>query len=204
MYDEDYFEHGEKNGVSLYTDYRWLPELTIPMAARMLEYLSIRDTDTVLDFGCAKGFLVYAMRLLGREAYGYDISKYAWAHAHPPVAARIHNDLDLTFDHPCDWVVCKDVLEHVEKADLVPLLSQLRSTISRGFFVVPLGDGKRYCIPDYEKDATHVIREPMEWWAEQFAAAGYTSLVFSYDVPGIKDKWVQVHPEGNGFFTVGR
>ncbi len=44
----------------------------------------------------------------------------------------------------------------------------------------------------------------MEWWAEQFAAAGYTSLVFSYDVPGIKDKWVQVHPEGNGFFTVGR
>ena len=36
---------------------------------------------TVLDIGCAKGFLVLAFRNLSIEAYGVDISEYAISNA---------------------------------------------------------------------------------------------------------------------------
>ncbi len=38
---------------------------------------SIDDVRTVLDVGCAKGFLVRALRDLGIEAFGADVSEYA-------------------------------------------------------------------------------------------------------------------------------
>ena len=76
-YDEDYFERGVETGKSLYSNYRWIPELTIPICAELIMQLKIGPEDTILDFGCAKGFIVKALRLLHREAYGVDISEYA-------------------------------------------------------------------------------------------------------------------------------
>lgn len=77
LYDQSYYEHGIESGISLYSNYRWLPELTIPLAARIIEYLQIGVEDSILDFGCAKGYLIKAFRLLHRNAYGFDISSYA-------------------------------------------------------------------------------------------------------------------------------
>ena len=74
-YDEDYFERGIESGKSLYTNYRWIPELTIPMCSFLNEQLGIGQSENVLDFGCAKGFIVKAMRLLGRNAYGVDLNQ---------------------------------------------------------------------------------------------------------------------------------
>ena len=31
-FDEDYYERGAETGKSLYSHYRWMPELTIPMS----------------------------------------------------------------------------------------------------------------------------------------------------------------------------
>lgn len=95
LYDEDYYERGIENGVSCYTNYRWLPELTIPMAATMIEYLGIDMGDRILDFGCAKGYLVKAFRLLHREAYGFDISDYARENAHDDIRKYVSNDLRM-------------------------------------------------------------------------------------------------------------
>ena len=77
LYDEEYFERGIENKKSCYTNYRWIPELTIPLAFSMIEYLKISPEEKILDFGCAKGYLVKAFRLLHRQAFGYDISDYA-------------------------------------------------------------------------------------------------------------------------------
>ena len=39
--------------------------------------LPIAEGERILDFGCAKGFLVKAMRILDVAAQGVDVSKYA-------------------------------------------------------------------------------------------------------------------------------
>ena len=76
-FDEDYYERGAETGKSLYSHYRWMPELTIPMCHHIAKYLELKETDKVLDFGCAKGFTVYCLRLLGYKAYGVDVSEYS-------------------------------------------------------------------------------------------------------------------------------
>ena len=49
QYDEDYFLHGKQTGKSLYEDYRWIPEATIPMVQVIINYLGIQKTDSILD-----------------------------------------------------------------------------------------------------------------------------------------------------------
>ena len=77
IYTQDYFENGINSGLSLYENYRWLPHSTIPMAASIAQKLGFNSTTTVLDYGCAMGYLVKAFRYLGFEASGFDISDYA-------------------------------------------------------------------------------------------------------------------------------
>ncbi len=74
QYDADYFLRGKATGKSLYEDYRWMPGLTIPMVRSMISHLGIANADMVLDFGCARGYVVRAFRELGYLAYGYDTS----------------------------------------------------------------------------------------------------------------------------------
>ena len=77
-FNEDYYERGAETGKSLYSHYRWMPELTIPMAHHIAKYMDLHESEKVLDFGCAKGFTVKALRLLGYKAFGVDVSQYAF------------------------------------------------------------------------------------------------------------------------------
>ena len=38
-FNEDYYERGAETGKSLYSHYRWMPELTIPMAHHLARYI---------------------------------------------------------------------------------------------------------------------------------------------------------------------
>ena len=39
---------------------------------------------------------------------------------------------------------------------------------------------RKYIIPSYEKDITHIIREDMSWWLERFKKAGFKHKISSY------------------------
>ncbi len=69
FYDEAYFHGGSKG----YGDYSYHPRWMD--VARWVK--SRWQPTSVLDVGCAKGFLVQELRMLGVEAYGVDISEYA-------------------------------------------------------------------------------------------------------------------------------
>jgi len=72
-FNEDYYERGVELGISGYSNYRWMPELTIPMCHEMINILNIKDDETILDFGCAKGYVVKGFRLLHKIAYIFII-----------------------------------------------------------------------------------------------------------------------------------
>jgi len=76
-FNEDYYERGAETGKSLYSHYRWMPELTIPMAHHIVMYTKLLPKEKILDFGCAKGFTVKALRLMGYKSFGVDVSEYA-------------------------------------------------------------------------------------------------------------------------------
>lgn len=189
LYNEDYFEYGQEMGVSLYTDYHWLPELTIPFCAELIAQLGISHTDTILDLGCAKGYMVKAFRLLGREAYGVDISEYAISCAPEDVKPYI-TLINTPDDIPCppngyDWIIAKDVFEHVDILELNDLLDTLRLYCNQLFAIIPIGDGSKFLSPREEKDVTHQIRECLTWWRDRFMEVGFKSVTFGYLLPHI-------------------
>lgn len=198
-FDEDYFERGIETGVSLYSSYRWLPELTLPMAHEIIMALGLRKTDAIVDFGAAKGFLVKALRLLKHHAWGVDISDYARVAAPDDVKAFLHPSLSEF--KGIDWVISKDVLEHVPYEKIDGVLREIAHAARRAFIIVPLGDGKRYNAPEYEKDKTHIIREDLMWWSNRFLRAGLHVERASTDMPLIKAARCR---HSDGFFVLRR
>ncbi len=204
-YDGDYFLRGRETGKSLYHNYRWLPDLTIPMAERIIDHCGIVKGARILDFGCARGYLVKALRGLGYEAYGFDSSNWAIENCDPEVKNYVNWTNDLWFTQKFDWVITKDVLEHVEYVSYS--VAALREVTTKGIFcVVPLSkflNGK-YVIPDYEEDVTHIQRMPLENWTNFFLHPDWR-VESAYRVHGVKDNyWKPEWKMGNGFITARR
>lgn len=205
IYDEDYFEHGIETGKSCYVNYRWMPEMTIQMAMSYIDYLRLGRNDTILDFGCAKGFVVKALRLLYRQAWGCDISPYAVScvdlETRPYV--RLSDGVSVPFDICFDYVLSKDVLEHIPEEEIFYVLSELRKKSEYLFSIIPLGENGKFIVPMYNLDVTHVLAKDKDWWIDKFDEAGWDLVNFSYYVGGIKESWANFK-RGNGFFLFRR
>lgn len=199
-FDRDYFEAGPQTGKSLYQNYQWLPELTFPLAHHIANYLNLTPDDRILDFGCAKGYLVHALRKFGYDAYGIDISEYAIQNCHPEVKDFLaQGSLNSIFSDDFDFVVTKDVLEHIPYRDINRTLTMIADhTLIGCLAIVPLGDGEKYFVDAYEKDVTHHIREDLGWWEEELIKAGFPYVSSTYDLGPFKSNW-NVHPKANGF-----
>lgn len=199
-YDEDYFVRGIETGKSLYSHYRWIPELTIPLAYNIQNNLCISHEDKILDFGCAMGYLVKAFRLLGFNAYGYDISEYALDNVPVDIQPYIYHG-EAWKTKRWDWIICKDVLEHIPYNHIGPVLKELRSCSDNIFVVVPIASNgsMRYNEPRYELDATHIIRESIVWWGNMFQGNLLEVTWSSNEMKGVKENW---KPGSNAFFKL--
>ena len=204
IFNEDYYERGLETGVSCYSNFRWIPELTIPLCATMIETLGIGKFETILDFGAAKGFIVKAFRLLHRQAFGVEISNYAISKTPGDTKEFIYHyekDYEAFSNMWFDWVIAKDVLEHIPLDQIDDILRLFYKISSKVFVAVPLGENGKYVIPAYELDVTHIIREPLDWWVNLFKKHDFEILEATYHMPHIKKNW-EKWGTGNGFFIL--
>lgn len=207
LYNEDYFLRGVSKKLSNYEDYRWLEERTVAFARRLVEVMNIKATDTFLDFGCALGFTVKAMRWLHIDAFGYDTSEWAVRNCDPEVAAYVSTALrkDRSYDH----VLCKDVAEHLQPIELMQVVDNLIQTTDKSIlFIVPLSkeiEGP-YVREEDNLDVTHALKWPLEKWmdfmqnripGEMFSVSG------SWHIPGLKPTSL-THLKSCGFISLRR
>ena len=186
LFTKDYYENGRDKHLSLYENFRWMPERSLKEAHYLIKYLNIQHNDIILDYGCAKGFLVKALRILNCEAYGYDISEYAIKNCDPSVKAYVSNNI---LDRKYTTGFCKDVLEHCEKETIDQNLSMLRKAASTWLIIVPLAKNNKYIIPEYELDKTHRLRFTKNEWVSLFDKHGFKIQKICYKLLGIKDNW---------------
>lgn len=206
-FDEDYFLRGKQTGKSLYEDYRWLPELTIPMTQAIVDHCGITKGQRVLDFGCARGYVVKALRGLGYDAYGTDISEWAIQNADEEI--RPYLNLNCYNEDPplramgFDWIIAKDVLEHIPYVSY-QITKLMNAAVEGVFVVIPLSlhDNTPYVVEEYEADVTHIQRKTLNAWVEMFLRPGW-SVEASYCIKGIKDNYAKWE-KGNGFITCKR
>jgi 2-polyprenyl-3-methyl-5-hydroxy-6-metoxy-1,4-benzoquinol methylase len=115
LFTKDYYEDGVRKHISGYENYKWEPTRSIPEALDIQKEFTFK---TCVDYGCAKGFLVNALRIIGIDAYGEDISEYAVENCH----LNVREYVSLPTDKYYDLLICKDVLEHVKEEDLPEVL----------------------------------------------------------------------------------
>jgi len=198
FFDKSYYENGPQADKSLYQNYRWMPELTIPLAHHIIQSMGIMHDHTVMDFGCAKGFLVNALRLLGLKAYGVDVSEYAISQSMKETSNYIQVIEPFSNDfRTCDHLIAKDILEHIEYEHIDEQMDILREKCETIFAVIPLGDGEKYLIPAYEFDKSHHIRESKEWWHDKFKRAGFHNINVTTELGPFKANWSEVNSKGN-------
>ena len=210
LYDEEYFEKGAITGKSCYINYRWMPELTIRMFYYMVKDLPIKDGSKILDYGCAKGYLVRAGRILNFESYGVDLSEYAISKVDPEVkqyCKLIRNGFSIRslFDFIFDWVISKDVFEHIPESQLPALLGDLSQSTREMFVVVPIANddvSHKFTIPNYDNDPTHFTIKSDKWWAELFENNGFMVERMMYNFRFCKEHWTDICPKGNAFYVL--
>lgn len=206
-FDKNYYENGIKLGISGYENYHWMPSRSISEAVTISETIKF---NSCIDYGCAKGFLTYAINLLGFNCIGIDISEYAIKNCHPKIKDKLFIlDESLTkMNLKSDLIIAKDVLEHIPESTIPSILKDFNNTCKYGLFVIPLGDNDAFRIREYEIDKTHVTKKNEEWWIEKIIKAGFKLKKFDYVLGNVKEKWTQNYGNGfdykygNGFFIV--
>lgn len=207
-YDEDYFLRGKAKGISNYENYRWMPEQTFQHAIFVERHLRMSKGESVLDFACARGYFVKAMRMLGYKAWGIDISRWAIENCHPDVKAyclRGKATSVMSMPSSFDWVVAKDVFEHIPEPELEETVKALSQKAQKGMLViVPLSleTGGRYVREEDEMDQTHVNRWTLSDWlvflhrfTEGFTVSG------GYAIRGLKE-CCRAEDRACGFITL--
>lgn len=120
---------------------------------------------TVLDAGCAMGFLVECLRDRGVDASGVDISEYALSQVREDVRPFVRRaSLTEPLDDRYDLIVSIEVLEHLAHDDAETAVANLCAHTDDIIF--------SSTSTDYA-EASHVNVQPPEYWAELFARNGF-------------------------------
>lgn len=206
VFNEDYYENGIAAGVSNYESYSYKPELSVPFAAAIKQFMGMKDGDTIHEIGCAKGFIVHALRTLGLKATGEDISEYAIANCHPDVVNYVSTGWER-LPMAWDYILSKDCLEHLEEHEMRKLLAELLPSLKKlMLIIVPLAkeDGGNYVCPKDEGDVTHKLRWTLPTWISQLESIDRRMVVAgSYYIPQMKQANV-AWEKSCGFLTIRR
>ncbi|MFF5173290.1 class I SAM-dependent methyltransferase [Micromonospora sp. NPDC000089] len=174
FYDETYFDRPGKSHYDEYTP------LTAPFdehAEGIIDLMRGNGVEgRVLDIGCAKGYLVAALRRRGIEAYGVDWSEYAVSKADPEI--RTYLTLAPAWELPFSdgWFAASasfDVLEHMDHEHAVRALRE-----SARVSTVQLHQVNTGRVPElqYEGDDSHCLKYPIDRWREIAGDMGLTGM----------------------------
>ena len=170
-YDRSYFVWngvGEAKGYhGSYADF--------PESLKFLEYIKSLNPESVLDAGCAYGFLVKRLNDAGIPAEGFDVSTFAYKmRATDRVQVASALDLSCYKDKQFDLVVSIELLEHIPEAYTDQALSELTRVSKRGVHWIAYKE-----VDDLFKtqDITHVNIKPYVWWQEKVMEWDYNHKV---------------------------
>lgn len=155
LYDAFYFAHS--CGLPYERNKRWL-DFFDNIAEEIVKSIQPK---TVLDDGCALGFLVEGLRKRGVEAYGIDISEYAIQNVHPDIVPYCSiGSVTAPLPQKYDLIVSIEVLEH---------MSQLEAERAVDNFCIYTDNILFSSTPYDYKEVTHFNVQPPEYWSELYA-----------------------------------
>lgn len=151
-----------------------------PVVPDFQKHFSLNNRSTVLDIGCAKGFMLHDFKLLipGLEVKGVDISEYAIANSMPEIKAflQVASAEKLPFaDNSFDLVVAINTIHNLDRNECYKALQEIER-VSRGksFITVDAyrNEDERQRMLDWNLTARTIMH--VEEWQDFFQKAGYS------------------------------
>jgi SAM-dependent methyltransferase len=174
QYGASYYQHYWGGGGPYERNERWLE-----FFGKVAEGI-VRDLHptSVLDAGCAMGFLVEALAQRGVDAWGIDVSEYAVSQAHESIRDRVQaRSLTKPLERRYDLITCIEVVEHIPPEEVDQAIANLCAATDRLLLSTT---------PQDFGEPTHVNVQPPEAWSAALARHGFFREVdrdFSYLSP---------------------
>jgi len=134
---KDFFDGDRRTG---YGGFSYDPRFWSPVVPEIIEHFDLVAGDSVLDVGCAKGFMLFDLltELPGLQVGGIDVSEYAVANALEPVARflRVGSADSLPFpDDSFDVVISINTIHNLDLAGCKKALTEIERVARRGSFI---------------------------------------------------------------------
>lgn len=163
-----------------YGGFHYHPRFWQPVVPTFQQHFSLDADSSVLDVGCAKGFMLYDMQQLipGIKLAGIDISQYAIEHAKQEVRdlLEVADARQLPFaDNSFDVVISITTLHNLERDELAVGLQEIERVAKRGSFITV--DAYRNDQEQERMEAWNLTAKTMmhvDEWKAFFKQVGFT------------------------------
>ncbi len=175
-YDEGYFETGLKSNWD--KGYIWPSfEGLFRETAKFLSSI-FSEAASYLDIGCAKGFLVRALREQGKDCWGFDHSQWAIDQTEESIKpfiiqAGVDN---VKYDREFDVLLALSIFESLTESQVFSFLSRVRIWARQAIFAtIPSFETEQEerFLRAHDQDLSHIMIRSRQWWHDLFLRAGW-------------------------------
>uniref|UniRef100_E6VHF8 Methyltransferase type 11 n=1 Tax=Rhodopseudomonas palustris (strain DX-1) TaxID=652103 RepID=E6VHF8_RHOPX len=174
---KEFFDGDRRHG---YGGFNYMPRFWQPVIPTFQQHFGLSAESSVLDVGCAKGFMLHDMAELipGITVKGVDVSEYAIAHAiddmkpHVGVASAVK----LPFaDKSFDVVISINTVHNLVRDDCATALREIERVARKGAFITVdayRDDEEKRRMMAWNLTAQTIMH--VDEWKAFFAEVGYT------------------------------
>ena len=177
QFGKEFFDGDRKNG---YGGFSYNPRFWTPVIPKFISYWNLTSEKSVLDVGCAKGFMIYDMlkAIPKIKIEGIDISEYAINNALPEVKSlvKVANADNLPFeDNSFDVVISINTIHNLNEEGCAKALKEIERVSKENSFVTVdaySNDEEKKRMLDWNLTAKTIFS--VEDWKLFFKKTGYT------------------------------
>ena len=181
QFGKDFFDGDRKHG---YGGFNYMSRFWQPVIPTFQSHFGLTAASSVLDVGCAKGFMLHDMAELipGITVKGIDVSEYAVTHAiddmKPHVQVGDARKLDFP-DKSFDVVISVNTVHNLERAECAQALREIERVSRKGAFITVdayRDDDEKKRMMAWNLTAKTIMH--VDEWKAFFAQIGYTDDYF--------------------------
>ena len=136
-FDKDFFDGDRRHG---YGGFSYMPRFWQPVIPTFQKHWGLDGSSSVLDVGCAKGFMMYDMSQLipGITVKGIDVSQYAIDNTIETMRPHVQvaNAMALPFaDKSFDIVISINTIHNLDREGCAQALREIERVARRGSFI---------------------------------------------------------------------
>lgn len=170
QYGLDYFDNPEH--ILGYHGYKYDGRYA-KAVAQIVDHYKLAPGMSILEIGCAKGFVLLEFLKFGIKVFGLDYSEYAIRNSHPSVKKFIvrGDSRIMPFKNKqFDFIIAKEILPHLSMENLLSTLIECKrlSHNSKYFFEIQCGTTPKELNYMKQWDRTHQTVKTPEWWNSLF------------------------------------